>query len=34
MWPLSDGFDDHSDDKSEAWLFGKTVSDIVFGKIS
>jgi hypothetical protein len=34
IWPISDGFDGHSDDKSEAWLFGKTVSDIVFGKIS
>lgn len=32
MWRLSDGFDDHSNNESEAWLFGKTVSDIVFGK--
>ena len=32
IWVLSDGFDVHSNDESEAWLFGKTVSDIVFGK--
>ena len=32
IWPISDGFDGHSNDESEAWLFGKTVSDIVFGK--
>lgn len=32
IWVLSDGFDSHSNDESEAWLFGKTVSDIVFGK--
>lgn len=32
IWVLSDGFDNHSNDESEAWLFGKTVSDIVFGK--
>jgi hypothetical protein len=32
MWRLSDGFDDHSNNESEAWLFGKTVSDIVFEK--
>lgn len=32
IWPISDGFDDHSNNESEAWLFGKTVSDIVFGK--
>jgi hypothetical protein len=34
MWVLSDGFDDHSNNESEAWLFGKTVSDIVFEKES
>ena len=32
MWSLSDGFDDHSTNDSEAWLFGKTVSDILFEK--
>jgi len=32
LWALSDGFDDHSIDESEACLFGKTVSDIVFEK--
>lgn len=32
IWTLTNGFDGHCDNESEAWLFGKTVSDIVFGK--
>ncbi len=31
-WVLSDGFDGHSNDESEAWFFGKNVSDILFMK--